>query len=148
MTEPVVDRVIHRAAVWSANRHTRRGFLGRIGAATAGLATAGVVVAPREAHAMCAGGTVTCYQLWGVNGCQSHWCDDGSWCVPPSHCDAFASCGSRYTRWRDCCIRKTDCTDCRYVGNTGRYTCCSNCIYGNSCDPTNWTVRCRYHSCC
>lgn len=138
-----IDRAVLNASVRAANGTTRRGFLGRVGVAGAALGTAGILVAPPpDAKALCAGSTVTCNELYGFNGCASNLCEDGSWCVGSGHCDNIYSGG---TRWRDCCIRKTDCS-CHQAA--GKPTCCEDCIYGESCSATSWRVRCRYHSRC
>lgn len=137
-----IDRAVYGAGVRAANGSTRRGFLGRVGAAGAALGTGGMLAwAPQRAGATCAGTTVTCNELYGFNGCASNLCEDGSWCVSGG-CDNIYSGG---TRWRDCCMRKTECS-CHSAA--GKPTCCSDCIHGKSCDANRWTVRCRYHSRC
>jgi len=142
-----VDGLIGRFALRSANRHTRRGFLGRVGGATAALATAGMVVGADDALAVCSGTTITCSKLYGAghNYCSENTCTDGSWTVPPSSCDAVSNCGSNYTRWRDCCATST--CGCHTVD--GWPSCCSGCIYngGVQCTSAHDRVRCRYWGC-
>lgn len=136
-----VDDTIYHAGVRAANGSTRRGFLGRIGLAGAALGTGGLVAIPQDAHALCSGSTVTCNEYYGFNGCASNLCEDGSWCVPPGHCDNIYGGG---TRWRDCCSNSCG---CRSVA--GKPSCCNGCIYGNSCSSANgWKVVCRYHMAC
>ncbi|HWT91516.1 MAG TPA: twin-arginine translocation signal domain-containing protein [Solirubrobacteraceae bacterium] len=136
-----IDRAVYRAGVRRANGSTRRGFLARVGAAGAALGTGGMIAFPGNAHALCAGTTVTCNEYYGFNGCASNLCEDGSWCVGAGHCDNVYSGG---TRWRDCCSNSCGCQTV-----AGKPSCCSGCIYGNSCSAANgWKVVCRYHSAC
>lgn len=137
-----IDEALKQRAVRVANRHTRRGFLARVGAGAAALSTGGLVAHTSTAQAVCSGQSTTCYQLYGVNGCRSSHCEDGSWCVS-SGCDNIESCGR--TRWRDCCVPRSGCA-CANAGSG--VTCCNGCVYGDSCSSATHVVRCRYHTCC
>jgi hypothetical protein len=140
-----IDRAIHNSAVRAANRFSRRGFLGRVGTATAALGTGGMVAWVPTAEALCSGESVTCATLWGNNSCPSGTCDDGSWCVG-SGCDWLQqNCNGGMTKWSDCCIRKSECS-CHTA--SGYPTCCNDCVWGQVCNKTDYTVRCRRHSCC
>lgn len=137
-----VDSAVERAAVFSANRHTRKGFFGRVAALTTALATAGLTLDPDPALAVCPGTTVTCNTLYGFNHCSANTCTDGSWVVPPGNCDSVSNCGPLFTRWRDCCA------DCGCHTAYGSPSCCSSCIYatGGNCSPSS-KVRCRFWGC-
>lgn len=138
-----IDRLIDRAAVRSANRFSRRSFVGRVAGATTALATAGLAIKVPSAMAVCPGTTITCNNLYGFNHCSENTCYDGSWVVPPGSCDAVQQCGGRYTRWRDCCAPSS----CGCHTAYGWPSCCSSCIYnGGGCNGYP-VVRCRFWTC-
>jgi hypothetical protein len=132
-----------------ANGHTRRSFIARVGAGAAAPGTGGLIAfPPSEAMAFCAGKTIACNTLYGFNGCAGGLCEDGSCCSGPSYepCDWLQqNCNGGATRWRDCCIQWSQCS-CTYPA--GYPSCCNPCEWGQTCDPSAYTVRCRYHSCC
>lgn len=152
MTEGL-DRFIGEAGIRTANRLSRRSFIGRVGATSVGLATAGLVVGVDSAEALCAGESITCRQLTGNNGCASGDCYDGGWTVPNNSCDAATQCGSNTTTWHDCCKRRSVC-GCSYP--QGLPSCCNDCVWNNQYQgapwcgdgsQTQWVVRCRWYSC-
>lgn len=154
MTERI-DRLIRGAAIRSANRHTRRSFLGRVGTVSASIATVGLAVDVGGAVAdepLCAGQSITCLKLIGTNGCPDGSCWDGGWAVPYNHCDAISYCGTQHTCWFDCCKRKSVCS-CTHP--QGYPSCCNDCVWNNTfggwCgggSTTEWTPQCRWHMCC
>ena len=152
MTEGI-DRAVSGAAIRAANGFTRRSLFGRVAGATAALTTAGLAFEASPALALCPGNSITCNTLYGGNHnfCSENTCNDGSWNVPPGNCDAVASCGSKWTRWRDCCVRPSDC-GCHHP--SGYPSCCNDCIYrtngttpGGSCSSAYSKVRCRHWGC-
>jgi hypothetical protein len=140
-----IDNAVRRAGIRLSHGSTRRGFLGRIGVATAALGTGGMVAWVPTAGALCSGESVTCNSYHGSNNCPGNTCDDGSWCVG-SGCDWLQeNCNGGATKWSDCCRQNSQCT-CQTVA--GAPSCCNQCIHGQTCSPTSYKVVCRRHSCC
>jgi hypothetical protein len=138
-----IDVFVDKAAIKAANHFTRRSFIGRVAGATTAVATAGLAVDVPDAMAVCSGMSVTCNVLYGFNHCSENTCYDGSWVVPPGHCDHVSQCGSHRTRWRDCCAPPS----CTSHWVSGYRSCHYNCIYnGGGCNGYP-RVRCRFWAC-
>lgn len=156
-----VDERFGKIAQQSAQRYSRRSFLGRAGRISVGAALTPVLAEtlwPRQAlasdnnhcgSAVCEiqqGFSVLCASLsyWGYNSCATGWADGGSWCACLPAGSYSSKCGTANESWfGDCCA---NCAP--YLNPTAdpfgnKKSCYYECEWGN----TSLKVICRRWGC-
>lgn len=141
-----MDKRVETFSRGLAQRFSRRGFMGRLGAVGIGLAAGGVgegILASPALAAPCTGTkSIACGNLYGTNQCPGNACTCGFWYEE-------GPCGANNI-WADCCGECNGGGNCRciLINGVNRPTCCNPREYTQGCQPQPEAyINCRVWNC-